>query len=111
MSSNFDIAEDYIGCVCEHDGVCGACDELDRADCNFFQPKVDRDWLAAIAKILADRDEWETAGDANKALDFARQIIMALGMEPYQVLPEDKCIDDATETTEQRKQDGNDENH
>lgn len=100
MGSNFDIADDYIGCVCEHEDVCGPCNDLDCADCNFFQPKVDRAWLVTIAKVLATGDEWEMAGDADKAFDFARQIVMALDMELYQVLPEGECVDDTNGTTE-----------
>lgn len=71
---------------CEHKDVCEWCDELNVQDCNFYIPKVDREWIVSITQNMVSKKEWESEKDYENAYSFAQNIVSALGLNLYQVL-------------------------
>lgn len=70
---------------CEHKDVCKWCDELNVQDCNFYVPKVDREWVVSITQNMVSEKEWESKKDYENAYSFAQNIVSALGLNSYQV--------------------------
>lgn len=70
---------------CEHECICGTCNDYDRQDCNFYQAKVDRDLLVIAANIAVDKEKWQSNLDKVTAEFVAETICEAIGVDLYQI--------------------------
>ena len=81
---------------CEHECVCGTCNDYDRRDCNSYQAKVDRDLLVLAASITANEGMWQSNIDKVTAKFVAETVCDAIGMDLCQITYDTQSTTEAT---------------
>lgn len=84
MQLNLDLPSETLP-ACEHECICGTCNDYDRKDCNFYQARVDRDLLVLAANIALDERKWQSSMDKVTANWIAETIAESIGMDLSQI--------------------------
>lgn len=84
MQLNLDLPPETLP-ICEHECICGTCNDYNRRDCNFYQAKVDRNLLVLAANTASDERMWQSSIDKVTASWIAETIAESIGMDLSQI--------------------------